>query len=93
MLLSAKFRAKRDNRIFDLKKEDITVPSHCPVLGIPLACGTRESHDNAPTLERIHQNEGYVKSNVMVISYRANRIKNDASLEEIAAVLSFFSKI
>ena len=93
MLLSAKARAKRDSRIFDLKKSDITIPSHCPVLGIPLTCGTRESHDNAPSLERIDTNGDYVKDNVIVISYRANRIKNDASLEEIAAVLSFFSKL
>lgn len=93
MLQSAKFRAKRDGRKFELKKSDITIPSVCPVFGTPLVRGTRQFHDNAPTLERINQNEGYVKTNVMVISYRANRIKNDASLEEISAVLSFFSKI
>jgi hypothetical protein len=93
MLLSAKARAKRDGRIFDLKKSDITIPSHCPVLGLLLECGTREVHENAPTLERINPNGDYVKDNVIVISYRANRIKNDASLQELAAVLSFFSKL
>jgi hypothetical protein len=90
MLLSAKGRAKRDGRIFDLKKSDITIPSHCPILGLLLECGTRESHENAPTLERINPSGDYVKDNVIVISYRANRIKNDASLQELAAILSFF---
>ena len=89
MLLSAKARAKRDGVFFNLKKCDIVIPSHCPVLGIEIQVGTRVDHDNAPSLDRKVPVLGYTKSNVVVISYRANRIKNDATSEELAKVLAY----
>ena len=89
MLLSAKARANRDGLPFDLTREDIVVPDVCPVLGIPLYVGDRNQHDNAPSLDRKDSTQGYVKSNVVVISYRANRIKNDATIEELEKVLAY----
>ena len=38
---------------------------------------------NSPSLDRLDNNKGYTKENISVISYKANRIKNDASFEEI----------
>lgn len=35
---------------------------------------------------------GYVKGNVFVISFRANRIKTDASVTEIAALLAYMQE-
>lgn len=89
MLLSAKARAKRDGLAFDLVQGDIRLPDVCPVLGIPLYVGDRNQHDNAPSLDRKDSTQGYVKSNVVVISYRANRIKNDATVEELEKVLAY----
>ena len=37
----------------------------------------------SPSLDRIDPNRGYTKDNIIVMSYRANRIKNDATKEEI----------
>lgn len=89
MLLSAKARANRDGLLFDLIREDIVIPDVCPVLGIPLYVGDRNRHDNAPSLDRRDSTQGYVKGNVVVISYRANRIKNDATTEELEQVLAY----
>ena len=89
MLQSAKARAKRDGFTFDLTKEDIIIPEVCPVLGIPLYVGTRFDHDNAPTIDRKGFVLGYTKRNIKVISYRANRIKNDATPEELEKVLAY----
>lgn len=89
MLQSAKQRAKRNGMLFDLKKEDIVIPKFCPVLGIPIFAGTRKAHDNAATLDRRNTKLGYTPENVRVISYRANRIKNDASLEELKQVVEY----
>jgi hypothetical protein len=89
MLLSAKARANRDGLSFNLKREDIVIPDVCPVLGIPLYVGDRNQHDNAPSLDRKDSTQGYIKSNVVVISYRANRIKNDATIEELERVLAY----
>ena len=89
MLATARTRAKRDKVPFSLQKEDIIIPEFCPVLGIPLKVGDRKSHDNAPSLDRKIPNLGYTKDNVVVISYRANRIKNDATPEELQKVLQY----
>lgn len=93
MLQSAKFRAKRDGLPFLLKRSDITIPDVCPVLGIKLQCGDRKNHDAAPTLDRITSELGYVAGNVIVVSYRANRIKNDATLVELKQIHDFYVRM
>jgi len=84
----AKQRAKRDGFDFNLSKEDITIPSVCPVLGIDLRvnAGGRAPTDNSPTLDRIHPKIGYIKGNIIVISSLANRIKSSANHRQILSV-------
>ena len=48
--------------------------------------------DNSPNLDRIFPKKGYVPGNVRVISQRANRIKSDATVEEMRAVLRDMQK-
>lgn len=82
---------------FNLKLEDIVIPSHCPVLGIELEFGKSSTEkswrDNSPSLDRIVPELGYVKENVIVVSYRANRIKNDATIEELQKVANFYYQL
>jgi hypothetical protein len=58
------------------------------VLGIPLFInkGHKGSHANSPTLDRLVPSKGYVKGNVVVMSARANFIKQDAGSEEVGKV-------
>jgi hypothetical protein len=83
MWLMAKHRAKRKGLPFDLAIEDIAIPERCPMLGILLVRGTDKLHDASPTLDRIRAAKGYVKENIRVISYKANRAKNNLTLEEM----------
>lgn len=83
MIYSAKHRAKRDGVPFRITRGDIEVPECCPVLGHKLEIGTRQSHEWAPTLDRIIPGLGYVLGNIRVISHRANRLKADATQEEL----------
>lgn len=92
LLQSAKSRARRKGLSFNLKKEDIEIPERCPILNIPLFVGDRKHHDNAPTIDRIGPVLGYIKGNVRVISYRANRIRNDATLEELQKLVAFLQQ-
>jgi hypothetical protein len=85
--VSAKGRAKRQGRDFTISLSEVIIPLTCPILGTPLSVGTRGSHDNSPSLDRRDSTLGYVSGNVWVISYRANRIKNDASLGELELVV------
>jgi hypothetical protein len=72
---------------FDICVDDLKIPTHCPILGIELTFGKGiKVRETAATLDRIDSSKGYVKGNVQIISYRANRIKNDASLEELIKI-------
>ena len=82
LLNSARARAKKSGIPFALKVEDIVIPLTCPVLGIPLKRGNGKLHDNSPTLDRLIDGNGYVPENITVMSYRANRIKNNGTAEE-----------
>lgn len=83
MLSSAKLRAKTYGRECTLRLEDIVIPKTCPLLGIPIVTGSRQVKNNSPTIDRKDSTKGYVPGNVWVISWRANRIKSDATLAEI----------
>jgi hypothetical protein len=85
-LHGAKDRARKRNINFDLSLEDIPeIPDLCPVLGIPIVTneGKPGFHNNSPSLDRIYNDKGYVRGNVRFISFRANHLKSDASLEEL----------
>ncbi len=86
MITAAKRRAKNKGLEFNLTKEDFEIPQFCPVLGIELKQSENKFSSFSPSLERIDNNKGYVKDNVLVVSYRANSLKNNASLEEIEKI-------
>lgn len=84
LLNAARSRARRNNLEFDLELSDIFIPLECPVLKIILTRNDMKMCDpNAPSLDRFDTTKGYTKDNVWVISNRANRMKNNASLEEL----------
>lgn len=89
MWKEAKRRAKRDNLPFTILESEIIVPEICPVLGIKMQIGIGSRSDNSPSLDKIIPNKGYVKDNIKVISYRANRFKSDALLEEVEKVAAY----
>lgn len=84
LLASAKSRAKKTNLDFNLTLDDIIVPMFCPILGVKLD-HTRNigRRFNGASLDRIDSSKGYVKGNVWVISDLANRMKQDASIEQL----------
>lgn len=90
MLARVKMRAKLKGLAFNLTIDDLHIPAKCPVLGIPLTIGKGSASDNSPELDRIDNRKGYVKGNVIVVSRRANRIKNDATVAELEKIASFY---
>ena len=58
-------------------------PTHCPLLGIELRYDHDKTRDDSPALDRIDNTIGYRPDNCWVVSHRANRIKNDATVEEL----------
>lgn len=82
LLERARQRAHRQGIPYSLRREDISVPRRCPVLGLSLVVGGSRS-DASPSLDRIEPGKGYTAGNVRVISDRANRLKSDQTLDEV----------
>lgn len=91
LAMAARRRAKARGLAFDLKPEDLLpLPTHCPVLGILLSVGDGMHNDGSYSVDRIHNDQGYVKGNVAVVSYKASRLKSDASTEELLKIAEFY---
>lgn len=92
MFTSARRRALQQGLAFDLELADVETPVHCPVFGFALKYNNPVLADSSPTLDRIWPEFGYVKGNVRVISWKANRLKNNASLEDLLALVSYLKE-
>lgn len=92
--LAAKSRAKKKNLAFDLELEDIVIPSHCPVFGIRLVrrSGRDSRDDNSPSLDRIDNTKGYTRDNSVWMSWKANRLKNNSTFEELQQLVTFMER-
>lgn len=86
---NAKRRAKDKNIDFDIHWSELKIPEYCPVLGIPIIKGIKNSSENSPSIDRIIPEKGYVKGNVAIISSKANRLKQNATLEELKAIIRY----
>lgn len=95
LINAARSRAKRDGREFALTISDIQIPTHCPVLGMKLqtvyGLGHRPS-DSAPSIDRIDSSKGYTPENITVMSWRANMLKNNMTVEEARLVLAYLER-
>jgi hypothetical protein len=83
MLNNSKQRAKNAGLEHSISLEDISIPDHCPVFGIRLETGTRKNNTNAPSIDRVDNTKGYIKENILIMSVKANKIKKDATLDEL----------
>jgi hypothetical protein len=45
--------------------------------------------DSSPTLDKIDNAKGYTKGNIIWVSSRANRIKSDATLDELEKLIEY----
>jgi len=86
LVSNARIRARRLNLPCTITVDDIVIPPICPVLGIPMA----QDGVGTPSLDRLVADRGYVPGNVIVVSLRANRLRNNASVEELRAIVSFY---
>ncbi len=93
MCRQAKIRAKKKGLEFCISPSSLTIPSTCPVLGIPLFVSSGSVCYNSPTLDRVDNSKGYVPGNVVIVSFKANTIKNMASIEELEKVLTFYKRL
>jgi len=84
LLNAARARSKKSGFAFDISIDDFDIPEFCPLLNIPLfvAEGRKAVKPNSASLDRIDSTKGYVKGNVWIISFKANTMKSNSTLEE-----------
>ena len=97
LIASAKHHNRMKNKHdFDIDEEYLQLfdTDTCPILGMPIQCnigkytgqgGRQHSHDSK-SLDRVDSTKGYIKGNVQIISWRANSLKGDATLEEMVLI-------
>jgi hypothetical protein len=83
---SAKQRSKKEGAPFSITLPDIKAvwpkDNRCPIFGVELKGQEIPSLDS-PSLDRVIPSLGYVQGNIAVISYAANRMKQDVTDPEI----------
>lgn len=82
------YRARRNaykaSVLFNLTIEDISIPEVCPYLQVPITrIQGQGRQDYNPSIDRIDPTKGYIKGNIQIISDKANRTKNNASVKEL----------
>lgn len=93
LVYSAKDRARKHRLPFSITVENIFWPKVCPVLGIPLNyCTTKRWAADSATLDRTVPSLGYVPRNVVVMSWRANCLKRDATPAEIYKLADYMRR-
>ena len=91
----AKSRAKHLGVPFDLTPnylESIWTGA-CPILGVDLNLVTDRSDEHAAELDRFIPELGYVEGNVHWLSRKANRIKNNTSIEVLENLLEWMKDV
>lgn len=96
LLVGCKARAKKEGIPFDITSTDLPRPKFCPVLGICLNYnGTGRGYgaqDDAASIDRVRNELGYVRGNVNVVSWRANRAKAFLTPEELQRMAQFYAR-
>ena len=69
---------------------NLSFPVTCPILGLELKFNKDKAADDSYSIDRVDSSRGYEIDNIIVISQKANRIKNNATPEELAKIEQFY---
>lgn len=90
---NAKQRAKVKGFEFSLTKEWYlaNLPKYCPVFNTTLDF-TSTLDEHKPSIDRLNSSKGYTEDNCKIISWKANNIKNQWSVDELEAVVNYLKQ-
>ena len=96
VLARTRTAARKRGLTFSITRVDLEIvwTMRCPVLGIGLTLRnkTKKQH-NSLSVDRVDARLGYVPGNIRVISWRANQIKLNASVDELEALVKYLRKV
>ena len=90
---NSRYRAKTKNLPFNLTFNFLMsiTTDECPIFKTPFKWGVNKGHkgcsqNDSPSLDKIIPELGYVQGNVAFISKRANKMKDDGTMQEHYAI-------
>jgi hypothetical protein len=84
--------ARRSSRYLAISATDLAWPTHCPVLGVLLDYDGRDP-DCGWSVDQRQPSMGYIPGNVQIISMLANRIKTNATAEQVRKVAEWMTQL
>jgi len=90
----ARDRSKTKNMEFNIDISDLDEPIVCPILGIEINWANLSGKvgENSPSIDRIDNSKGYIKGNVRVVSYKANSLKSNGTIEEFEKIIKYMKE-
>ena len=86
LLATSKKRALERGLVWELELDDIIIPETCPYLGMSLTFIRGEGRIQSNiSIDRKDSTKGYTKDNVEFISDLANRMKQEATQEQLVS--------
>ncbi len=85
--------AKKRGIYFNLTEQDLRDKwnTHCPIYKKELVFFSNS--DWSPSIDRINNQIGYTRENIVVVSRKANQQKNSTNLEELKMLYDYYSSI
>lgn len=89
----ARTNARRKGFTFTITLSDIPdIPTHCPVFGYAMKMDIGSRSPRAPSLDRMDTTKGYEPGNIEFISWRANYLKRNGTLDEFEKLVAHMRK-
>lgn len=96
LLNTSKQRAIAKGREHTITIEDLKEiypeDNKCPVFGFELEWNSAGFRETSPSIDRIDSSKGYTRDNVQILSWKANRLKSYATVEDLEAVLAYMKQ-
>ena len=92
LFLGTRARARKRGLPFDLTAEwveselALALENGCPLLGIEITLGTGPRSPSVPSIDRFRPELGYVQANCWILSFAANNMKHDMTIDFIRKV-------
>ena len=92
---SCRARAKEKSLAFDIDTDYIVSiwTGICPVFKTELDINAKRGQKGHAQLDKVDPTLGYIRGNVVWLSERANRIKDDATIEDLEMLLQWLKSL
>ena len=90
----SKYKYKKEfNVTWQDLKEIFPKDNRCPIFKTSFVTGKKYSRKLWPSVDRIDNNKGYTKGNIIWVSNKANGIKGEATADELIHLGKFYKEL